>query len=244
MDVPAGLATPRDPRQAPALGIWSTDTCAPPGSISGRTATLQPLPELRPLRGQNCTVLLTDVVGFSSRDRNENDRLLIREKLFQMTDTMLQDIAEVRSQDRGDGILTIAWPDIPTSKVVERLLMRMLPALSEYNCAQGDSGVFKLRAAIDVGPVVSDIMGFSGDVLINVSRLVDTLQFKRAMDTGRACLGVITTRFVYQTVLQQDAELTGYCPVRCRVKNYEEAAWMRVFDTAISSHSEPARAAA
>ena len=34
---------------------------------------------LRPFIGQNCTVLLTDVVGFGSQTRNDDDRMIIRE---------------------------------------------------------------------------------------------------------------------------------------------------------------------
>jgi hypothetical protein len=35
--------------------------------------------------GQNCTILYSDVVAFSSRDRNDGDRLAIRRALLDMT---------------------------------------------------------------------------------------------------------------------------------------------------------------
>jgi class 3 adenylate cyclase len=115
------------------------------------------LAEPRPLIGQNCTVLRTDVVGFSSSARTPKDRYLIRNALFRMTDTMLRGIANVKSEDRGDGMLTVVWPDIPTWMIVDRLLRRMLPALLEYNRTHCDSTRFQLRAAIDVGPVISGL---------------------------------------------------------------------------------------
>ena len=59
-----------------------------------------------PLSGQNCTVLLTDVVGFSSSARNDEDRRIIRDALYSMTGAMLQGIADVWSEGRGDGLLT------------------------------------------------------------------------------------------------------------------------------------------
>jgi class 3 adenylate cyclase len=197
------------------------------------------LAELRPLNGQNCTVLLTDVVKFSSSVRNNKDRLLIRDALFHLTSAMLHGIADVRSEDRGDGILTVVWPDIPTWMVIERLLNWMLPALLEHNHNHDDSTRIQLRAAVDVGPVTSDVMGFSGDAIINVSRLIEAVSFKRAMDVTGASLGVITTRFIYETVLKHDRDLAGYCQVRCKVKNFKEAAWMRVFDSRISPHNDP-----
>jgi hypothetical protein len=197
------------------------------------------LAEPRPLIGQNCTVLRTDVVGFSSSARTPKDRYLIRNALFRMTDTMLRGIANVKSEDRGDGMLTVVWPDIPTWMIVDRLLRRMLPALLEYNRTHCDSTRFQLRAAIDVGPVISDTGGFSGDALIYISRLVDALPFKQAMATSGASLGIITTSFIYETVLKHDPGLAGYCQVRIKVKEYKNSVWMRVFDTEISPHSDP-----
>jgi hypothetical protein len=197
------------------------------------------LAEPRPLIGQNCTVLRTDVVGFSSSARTPKDRYLIRNALFRMTDTMLRGIANVKSEDRGDGMLTVVWPDIPTWMIIDRLLRRMLPALLEYNRTQRESTRFQLRAAIDVGPVISDTAGFAGDALIYISRLVDALPFKKAMETSGASLGVITTGFIYETVLKHDPDLAGYCQVRIKVKEYKNSVWMRVFDTEISPHSDP-----
>ena len=45
------------------------------------------------LNGENCTVFLTDVVGFGARMRTDGDRLLIREALFRMTQAAMQDDA-------------------------------------------------------------------------------------------------------------------------------------------------------
>jgi class 3 adenylate cyclase len=196
------------------------------------------LAEPQPLIGQNCTIVRTDVVGFSSSDRTPKDRYLIRNALFGMTDTMLQDIANVKSEDRGDGMLTVVWPDIPTWMITDRLLRRMLPALLGHNRTHSDSTRFQLRAAIDVGPVISD-RGFAGDTLINVTRLVDALPFKKIMETSGASLGVIVTNFVYDTVLKHNRDLASYCQVRFKVKQYKDPAWMSVFDTEISPHSDP-----
>jgi len=197
-----------------------------------------------PLSGQNCTVLLTDVVGFTSSSRNYKDRRTIREALFDMTQSMLNGIGDVRSEDRGDGMLTVVWPDIPTASVIDRLLSEMLPALERHNTSHGDSTRFQLRAAVDVGPVISDIMGVSGDAINVIARLVEAAPLKKAMRACGVCLGVIVTPFIYQAVIRNDESLTGYRQVHVKVKEFDQMAWMKVFDKSISAHSSPLTAVA
>jgi class 3 adenylate cyclase len=197
-----------------------------------------------PLSGQNCTVMLTDVVGFTSSSRNYKDRRTIREALFDMTQGMLNGIADVRSEDRGDGMLTVVWPGIPTATVIDRLLREMLPALERHNSSHGDSTRFQLRAAVDVGPVISDTMGVSGDAINVIARLVEAPLFKKEMRTGCVCLGVIVTPFIYEAIIRDDQILTGYRRIHVKVKEFDRMAWMRVFGKSISAHSDPLTAVA
>jgi class 3 adenylate cyclase len=197
-----------------------------------------------PLSGQNCTVLLTDVVGFNSSSRNHKDRRTIREALFDMTQSMLNGIDDVRSEDRGDGMLTVVWPGIPTAAVIDRLLGEMLPALERHNRSHGDPTRFQLRAAVDVGPVMSDTMGVSGDAINVIARLVEAPLLKKAMRTGGVCLGVIVTPFIYEAVIRDDQSLAGYRQVHVRVKEFDRMAWMKIFGRSISAHSDPFAAVA
>jgi hypothetical protein len=191
-----------------------------------------------PLSGQNCTVLLTDVVGFSSKTRNDEDRRIIRAALCRMTGTMLQGIADFWSEGRGDGMLTVVWPSIPTRTVIYRLREELLPVLRRHNSIHRDSARFQLRAAIGVGPLFSDAMGPSGDEITTIARLVDAPLFKKAMDMSGASLGVITTRFIYETVIKHDRNLTGYRQVQVDVKTFNGPAWMNVFSVPISPHTD------
>jgi hypothetical protein len=191
-----------------------------------------------PLNGQNCTVLLTDVVGFSSPVRSYEDRRAIRDALCDMTGTMLQGIADAWSEGRGDGILTVLWPSIPTRTVVCRLREVLLPALMRHNSAQYGPARFQLRAALGVGPLFSDTMGPSGDEINTIARLVQALPFKKAMETSGASLGIVTTRFIYETVIEHDRNLCGYQPIQVEVKTYKGPAWMNVIDTPVPVHGD------
>ena len=197
-----------------------------------------------PLRGQNCAVLLTDIVGFSSPARTDEDCRVIRNALYDMTDTMLRGIAEAWSESRGDGMLTVAWPGVPTATVIDRLRTELLPALERHNSTRRGPACFQLRAAIGVGPLVSDAMGPSGEVVTTIARLVEAPLFKQAMDESGASLGLIATPFVYESVIKHDRSLTGYRQVQVKVKTFSESAWMSLLGTPVSPHSDPYAAAA
>ena len=139
------------------------------------------------LDGENCTVILSDVVGFGARTRTDEDRRVIREALFRMTHTALQDLPDVWSwDDRGDGLLTVVPPSVPTARIVQHLHKELPAALEEHNRAHPDSARIQLRVAVNVGPVVTDTMGVSGEAIIVAARLVEAPLFKEAMDKTRA----------------------------------------------------------
>jgi class 3 adenylate cyclase len=196
----------------------------------------------QPLNGENCTVFLTDVVGFGARTRNDKDRRIIRESLFGMTHTALEGIRDVWSEDRGDGLLTVIPPTVSTAKVMNRLLEELFAALERHNCGQRESARFQLRFAVNVGPVVSDAMGVSGEAIIVAARLVDAASFKEALVKSKANLGVIASAFVYETVIRHDAnphDVASYAQVRVEVKESATTAWMKLFDAPVPSPIAP-----
>src|ERR1051326_6116302 len=164
MDMLAGLAAPRDIRPAPDSG--TTRLAEDLASYSDHRWELDSILAVGPdrtLNGQNCTVLRTDVIGFSAPLRTSEDRLVIRDAVFRITNSVFKDIVDARSEDRGDGMLTVVGPGVPTATVIDRLFNWMLPDLEKHNSSHDDFTRFQLRAAIDVGPVTGDSMGFSGD---------------------------------------------------------------------------------
>ena len=223
----------RRPHRPEAAPVKLRGTPRPPGGAQGGR-----IAGPWPLSGQNCTVLLTDVVGFSSPARNDEDRRIIRDALCDMTGAMLQGIPDVWSEGRGDGLLTVVWPSIPTKAVIDLLREELLPALSRHNSSHRDSACFQLRAAVGVGPLFSDTMGPSGDEITTIARLVDAPPFKKAMDSSGASLGIITTTFIYETVIKHDRNLPGYRPVQVDVKTFNGPAWMGIFPASISPHRD------
>lgn len=190
-------------------------------------------PLRQPLNGENCTVILSDVVGFGSRARTDEDRRVIRESLFSMTHIALQDLPDIWSwDDRGDGLLTVVPPSVPTALVIRHLHKELPAALDEHNHAHRDPARIRLRVAINVGPVATDTMGVSGEAIIVTARLVEAPLFKEAMENNQASLGIIASGFIYETVIRHDLGLSGYSRVQVNVKESRFPAWMRLFGLA------------
>jgi hypothetical protein len=215
------------------------------GAADGMTAAEQldhdraPGPSRRrsqPLTGENCTVFLTDVVEFGARTRTDGDRLLIRDVLFRMTQAAMQPIPDARTEDRGDGFLTVVPPAVSTASVIGLLLKAFPAALEQHNGSQRESARFKLRLALNVGPVVSD-MGVSGEAIIVAARLVEAPYFKEALTKSTASLGVIASPFVYEMAIRHSADpldVASYTEVPVEVKESDTTAWMKLFNAPIS----------
>jgi CRP-like cAMP-binding protein len=194
------------------------------------------------LTGENCTVILTDVVDFGARTRNDNDRLLIREALFEMTQKAMQGFPDAQSEDRGDGILTVVPPNASTARVLDQLVKELPAALERHNSTQGEPGRFKLRVAVNVGPVVSHMDGVSGEAIIVAARLVEAPDFKDAVARSTASLGVIASPFVYEAVVRHSSdprEVASYAKVSVEVKETSTTAWIKLFSHGSAMHIEP-----
>ena len=99
------------------------------------------------------------------------------------------------------GLLIVVPPDIPTVHVLEYLHDGLPMALKRHNNIYGD-GARTLKVAIDVGPVTSDRLGVSGQVIINAARLLEAPALKTTIAANRASLGIIVSEFIYQNGYQ------------------------------------------
>jgi Cyclic nucleotide-binding domain len=197
----------------------------------------------RMLAGENCTVLLTDVVGFGAHSRNDGDRRIIRRASLDMTRRSLGHVWEACiSEDRGDGLLIVVPPRIPTTEVMERLHRELPGELRQHNRTYGNSVRIQLRVAVNVGPVMSDALGMSGEAIIRTARLLDAPVLKEVMASTGANLGIIASVFVYETVIRHAEGWTDpdkYEMVQVSVKESSMPAWMQLIDP--NPHAPPVR---
>lgn len=202
------------------------------GSAGEATLSAEELPSWD---GQNCSIFFSDIAGFSATHRSGEDRLSIRGAMYGLLDEAFQSSgvpwARCHAEDRGDGAMIIVPPDLPTNSVVDPLLANLGAGLRRYNQRAGETVRIQLRVALDVGPVVSDAFGVSGDAIIHAARLLDSPVLKRQLTETGAHLGVIASTFVYDHVIKHGPGLVvpdEYERVRFQVKESDITAWMRL----------------
>jgi len=205
------------------------------GQIYDRLTERTPDGELgatRPLSGQYCTIIYTDVVGFAGDMRNDLDRLVVRQVTGDITRAALDPFRHSCTfGDRGDGLLIVVTPNIPTTVVLERLLTVLPTELERHNRGGRTAVRVQLRAAISVGPVVQDGTGVNGEAIIFAARMLEEEAFKSAIADSHSVLGLITSDFVYETAIKHaeyPVDRANYVPVRVQVKESRMSAWMQM----------------
>lgn len=184
------------------------------------------------LAGENCTVVLTDIVAFGARNRNDDDRRRIRQASLEMTRASLGALWEACIfEDRGDGLLIVVPPEVPTVRIMQRLDQELPGLLRQHNHTYSDSLSIRMRLAVNVGPVMGDPLGMSGSAIIRTARMVEAATLKRAMTSTGVDLGIIVSPFVYETAVGHVDVLTRgghYKAVEIDVKETRALAWMRL----------------
>lgn len=188
----------------------------------------------RPLEGENCTVLRTDVVEFGAKHRDDHDRRIIRLASHDMMRrTLSESWAECGVEDRGDGLLIVAPPHIPTSRITSALNRRLPDELRQHNKTYGEAVQFRLRVAVNVGPVMADDIGVSGEAIIRTARLIDCPAIKKSMSQTGAALGIIVSEFVYESAIRHSRDWIDdgeYKMVRVHLKELHVPGWLRLVD--------------
>jgi Cyclic nucleotide-binding domain len=192
------------------------------------------------LAGENCTVVLTDVVGFGALHRSDYDRKIIRRENLDMMQASLGPLWDACiSQDRGDGLLLVVPPQVPTGRIIECINRELPGRLRRHNRTYNESARIHLRVAVNVGPVMTDLLGLSGESIIRTARLVEAPVLKRHMAATAAGLGIMVSQFVHETCIEYTAdfaEAAEYRKVEVSNKEFRGPAWMRLIDVSPPLH--------
>jgi CRP-like cAMP-binding protein len=187
--------------------------------------------------GQNCTVCLIDISDFSSSARDDQDRMIMRSAMYRI----LKDVFDSGGvswdacyrEDRGDGVLILIPPRIPTCTVVNAVVSRAAAALRQHNDNVGDARNIRLRVAVNVGPVTADPEGISGSIINEAARFIEAPALKKGMVEGAADLGFATSDFVYKTVIRQTAGpavFGRFLRIKFQAKKSKYVAWIYLSD--------------
>ncbi|MEU8122645.1 cyclic nucleotide-binding domain-containing protein [Spirillospora sp. NPDC049024] len=211
---------------SPASSTWSRFAPSPPEPP-------RPIPQR--FTGQMCSILFTDVVGFSAAPRSDADLVAIRGAMYDLLRGAFDD-SDVPwegcpHEDRGDGMLVVIPPHVPPHTVIEAIIPRFTAGLRRHNRRSSRTG-FQVRAALNVGPVRSDRLGVTGSAIIHAARLLDAPPFREAMARTGAALGFITSEFVYESVIRSAGlvDAASYERVRFTSKETKTTGWLKLLD--------------
>jgi hypothetical protein len=188
-----------------------------------------------------CSIFYTDVSGYGHPRRDDNDRAIIRATLYRILEQVFDDSGVPWGgcvhEDRGDGVLTVVPPGLPTALLVDPLLPLLAADLRRHNRWAADPVRFALRAALHVGPVFADPYGLNGQALIHAARMLDAPALKKTLAASGAELAFITSDHVYQTVIRHAGRLLdpdAFQPVHARSKETDLASWIYTPNTPVS----------
>ena len=183
----------------------------------------------------NCSVLFTDVAGFSDPVRTDGDRDVVRAAMYEILRSAFEASgvpwAACYREDRGDGAVIVVPPTISALRVVDPLVAELAGRLRQYNRRASEVVRIQLRVALHVGPVGKDAEGLTGQAVISAARIVDAPVIKARLAAEQADLAFATSDYVYDHVVRNcdgRVDPAAFEHMECQVKESHVSAWVHL----------------
>lgn len=179
-------------------------------------------------------LIAVDIAGFGDQSRDDEIQLHVRESLYAILKESFMTSGirwrRCHREDRGDGVLIIVPPHVPTSVLFDSVADRLVEGLRKHNRMTSEAARIELRMAIHLGHVRFDDWGVTGHAVVRLFRLLEAPDFKQRFVTSGAEFGLIISDDLYRDLLRQRAGLV------------EPAAYQRVTVTLKETQAVVARA--
>jgi Cyclic nucleotide-binding domain len=203
------------------------------GDSGDERSARRPGAEPGPAADGQSTVVAASVLGFDRMLCSTRDRRIMHTAMVEMTRSALAGMGEdCRFEDRGDGLLVVVPPTVPTPAIMDRLTGTLPAEVRWHNRIYNVFAQVQLRIAVDTGPVDSQDQVLADQVLGQAGQLLKTPALTRAISSSRANLGMIVSASVYDTAIRPYGGPVGYQPVRIERRGRAQQAWMHVIDPA------------
>jgi tetratricopeptide (TPR) repeat protein len=181
------------------------------------------------------TILAIDVEGFTRQPRRDVDRLRMRGELYRLLEQVLARAGlrreDFRSEDRGDGVLVLLNAEVPKTRVLPWLVLRMAAELNRYNRTAPAATRLRVRAVVHAGEVASDAYGHAGKDLNLAFRLLDSDLLRGYLANARTSLVLLVSASIYNDIIEQgyrDIDAEAFQPVQVAAKATHALAWVYV----------------
>lgn len=191
-----------------------------------------------------------DVVGYGKRTVPDRDAL--QQRLQRLVIGALAECGltlgarGVDYQWTGDGINGVLPPDVDPPAVLSVLIRSLAAGLGRDNARHTDR--IRLRMAVGVGLIERSAAGFGGPVIVDINRLVDSGELRRAL-TGEpaADLAVAISGQAYTLIVQPGypgIPAGQFTQVNVEAKEFSGAAWIWLSSRQWSESAYPPLSAA
>lgn len=139
----------------------------------------------------NRTILLMDIEGSGSRSDVEQGvlRRLLYGVLKETLSAASVEATEYRTEDRGDGVLTLLDATVPKPQLIRALLTETPMRLAAANRLSSQGTQVRLRMVLHSGEVALDAYGAVGSDLVEGFRLLDSDPLRAALkETDEPCV--------------------------------------------------------
>src|SRR2546423_1125242 len=152
------------------------------------------------------TIVVVDIEGFGDARRTNVHQLVVREALYRLLEQAFRRARISWSgcyrEDRGDGVLLLAPPEIPKDLFVETLPAALITGLSEHNRGHRPEERIRLRIGLHAGEGCYDDHGVTAAAITLAFRLVNARPCKVALAGSAGMLVVIASNWFFEEVVR------------------------------------------
>jgi vWA-MoxR associated protein C-terminal domain/vWA-MoxR associated protein middle region 0 len=191
------------------------------------------------------TILVVDMADFSNPLRSSLHRSTMQNGLFEALQTAFGESGikweECEIMERGDGYLIFAPRNCSSGLFADRMPQRLLAALQRYNECHAVPAVIQLRVALHSGEVRKTDLGWDGDALNFIRRIIDAEPAKTELRDTRGVLATIVSERFFREVFEPDpaTEPNAFRQIDVSVKRVRDRAWLRIQGTVPTLVGEP-----
>ena len=179
------------------------------------------------------TILALDIEGYTRPDRRDSDRLRMRSALYHLLEQALRRAGiapgEYMWSDQGDGVLVLLSAEVPKTRVLPWLVLRLAAALSRYNRAAPPRQRVRLRVVLHAGEVARDAYGHASKDLNLTFRLLDSDALRGPLAQGDASLVLLVSHSIFDDIVRQGyhgIDPAAFQPLHVVAKNTHARAWL------------------
>jgi hypothetical protein len=211
------------------LDMTRQDSTARVGRNAGVDEGQRPVPQLGATPRTSRLVFVLDVVAYARRTDPQRD---LQSRLQALVDQPLTDIGaavdQTVSSSRGNGMIVLLPDGIDFTTTVPRLIRSIAHRLAVSNEQHRER--LRLRMAIGAGPVSEDPMSFTGSLIVDLHRLVDSQALRRAVtDHPGSDLVVLVEEALHDDLISTGhVEPIPFLRVEVSEQEYEAPAWLWV----------------